>query len=132
MAHCLPSWKATFFKLDIPAVARPRELLAAEITVSNAGELAWSRRSITNRDWPVLNLGAHLLDARARVIEPDYYRVALPRTVRPGGSVTFVFAFSAPATAGHFVLEWDMVSEQETWFAACGSAVARVPLQVTP
>ena len=34
--------------------------------------------------------------------------------------------------AGRFILEWDMVSEQDAWFAECGSELARVPLHVVP
>jgi hypothetical protein len=128
----LPPWKAKFLKLDVPAIARPGELMIGEITVLNAGELTWSRRNNTNRDWPVLNLGGHLLDADGAMIEFDYHRVQLPRRIRPGEQLTFVFGFWAPAAPGRYILEWDMVSEQECWFATCGSEVARVPLHVVP
>jgi len=77
----LPPWKAEFLKVDVPTTARPHELMVAEITVLNAGELTWSRRNITNNNWPTLNLGSHLLGADGVMIEFDHHRVQVPREV---------------------------------------------------
>ena len=128
----LPPWKAQVVRLDLPATAEPGEALAGEITLLNTGVLSWSRRAETNRNWPILHLGGHLLDADGGILDFDYHRVQLPRRVRPGEQVTFVFAFAAPATPGRYLIEWDMVSEHECWFAQCGSEVACVPLHVRP
>jgi hypothetical protein len=128
----LPPWKVEFLDLDVPSTARPRELLIAEIRVKNSGELTWSRRNNTNREWPTLNLGCHLLDARGNMVDYDYHRVQIPRRVRPGEQLTFAFGFPAPSAIGRYLLEWDMVSEQDCWFAQCGSEVARVPLEIVP
>ena len=117
-------------RIDLPATAQPGEALAGEITLLNTGVLTWSRRGKTNRDWPILRLGCHLLDADGGIVDFDYHRLPLPRRVRPGEQVTFVFAFAAPATPGHYLVEWDMVSEHECWFAQCGGEVACAPLQV--
>jgi hypothetical protein len=78
----------------------------------------------------VLNRGCHLLDAAGSMVDLDFHRVEMPRQVRPGEQVTFVFALQAPTAPGRFILEWDTVSEQECWFAQCGSEVARSPLEV--
>jgi glycosyltransferase involved in cell wall biosynthesis len=121
----LPPWKAEFLKIDVPARARADQPLIAEITVMNSGVLAWSRRNSTNNNWPILCLGNHLLDANGRLLELDRDRVELPRFARPGDQVTFICSLRAPSSPGAYILEWDMVSEFECWFAECGSFVGR-------
>lgn len=128
----LPPWKADFLRIDMPATARAGEALVAEVTVMNTGVLAWSRPSSTNNGWPTLHLGSHLLDANGETLEFDRDRIGLPRFVRPGDPVTFMFNLRAPPLPGSYILEWDMVSENECWFAACGSAPGRTALEVVP
>ena len=126
----LPPWKARFLSVDCPTTARDGELLLAQATVMNTGELAWPRPSTTNHRWPLLNLANHLLDARGEMLEFDRDRIGIPRLVRPGETVTFIFTLRAPSTPGAYLFEWDMVSEGECWFAACGGDVARTKLAV--
>jgi hypothetical protein len=71
-----------------------------------------------------------LLDEDGGMLEFDRDRVELPRFVPPGDQVTFICSLRAPSSPGLYILEWDMVSESECWFAACGSAVRRTLLEV--
>jgi hypothetical protein len=127
----LPPWKAMFLNIDIPKVARRREAMTAEVTVLNSGGLAWSRANSTNNGWPVLTLAFRLLDRRGRLLNKDGNRLQLPRFVRPGDHVTFIWPMQAPNWPGQYILEWDMVSESECWFAQCGSCVERTHITVT-
>jgi hypothetical protein len=127
----LPPWRAELVEIDMPGTARAGEAMIAEVTVRNTGVLAWSRRNQTTNGWPILTLGNHLLNANGEMLERDRDRVELPRFVRPGDQVTFVLSLKAPSLPGSYILEWDMVSEFECWFAECGSPVGRSPLHVT-
>jgi len=128
----LPPWKASFLTIDMPTTAKAGMALIAEITVMNSGVLAWSRRNSTNNNWPILQLGNHLLDDKGQMLEFDRDRVEVPRFVRPGDQITFICGLQAPSSPGSYILEWDMVSEQECWFAACGSIVGRTSLEIMP
>lgn len=126
----LPPWGVTFLEVDMPASTFAGSEFVAEVRVCNSGTLTWSRPNTTNRGWPVLNLGVHLLDQRGIVLDQDFARTLVPRQVRPGEEVRFLCVVKAPEKPGTYLLEWDMVSEGECWFAECGSATERVPLVI--
>ena len=50
--------------------------------------------------------------------------------VEPGESARFLLDFLAPGDPGEYVIEWDLVSEGECWFADCGGGTARALLRV--
>lgn len=124
----LPPWGATILTANVPPTAPPGFPLLAEVLVRNSGKLSWEPHK---GRWPFLNLGFHLLNSQGEVINFDGGRFPMPRVVPPGGEVLFIGQFEAPGTPGDYLLEWDMVSEGECWFADCGSTVLRTPLQVT-
>jgi hypothetical protein len=127
----LPPWNATFLNIDVPRLARRREPMIAEVTVLNSGRLAWSRTNSTNNGWPVLKLGRRLLDRNGRRLNKRFNLLDVPRLVRPGEKVTFIWPIRAPRWPGRYIIEWDMLSESECWFEECGSAVERTHLTVT-
>jgi ubiquinone/menaquinone biosynthesis C-methylase UbiE len=96
--------------------------------VRNAGNTLW--RSGEKRRGTVA-LGGHLHEGE-RLLELDFLRVPLPRDVAPGETLALQVSFRAPARAGRYLLELDMVDEGIDWFAARGSETARVELLVRP
>lgn len=127
----LPPWKAEFLNVDLAARVAPNQSLMAIVTVRNVGGLAWTRPAFTNQDWPVLGLGCHLLDDDCRMLKFEQGRAPIHRTVRIGEEITLFVQMNAPRETGNYILEWDMVSDKECWFAACGSGVVRTSLAVT-
>ncbi|HXY41446.1 MAG TPA: hypothetical protein VEQ10_17350 [Vicinamibacteria bacterium] len=121
-----PPWGATL-EARMPASARCGEALVVEVLARNTGRLDWLP---PGSSWPYLNLSHHLLTSSGLVVRRDGERVPMPRVVSPGESVRFLLNLRAPETPGCYLVEWDLVSEGECWFAECGSRTARVPLQV--
>lgn len=89
--------------------------VASEVlTVTNEGQLGWRR----SPPFPVV-LSHHWLDAgTGRVVVRDGLPTALPVDVAPGDSVTVRAAVHTPAAPGRYVLWWDMLQQDVSWFSA--------------
>lgn len=108
-----------------PAAATPGEVLAVEVTVRNASAASWPG------DPPAaVAVGYHWLDAGGRTVDYEGRRTFLGRDVAPGeiwtGSATVV----APAEAGSYLLELDLVFEGVSWFSGQGATTLRRPVEV--
>jgi hypothetical protein len=121
-----PPWGATL-EARMPGSAKCGEAIVAEVLAHNTGRLDWWP---PGRSWPQLYLSHHLLTTLGLVVRQDGERIPMPRIVAPGESVRFLFNFRAPDAAGSYIVEWDLVSETECWFAEGGGRTARVPLRV--
>jgi hypothetical protein len=125
-APATPPWGAAL-EVRIPETAGCRTMVLAEVTAHNTGRLDWVPPAGW---WPQLHLSYHLLSVAGALVRWDSERIPMPRVVAPGESARSIFTFRAPDEPGSYVLEWDLVSEGECWFAECGGRTARVPLQV--
>ncbi len=102
--------------------ARATELLS----VANRGTLAWRHAPPSS-----VRLSYHWVDARTgRIAIRDGLRTTLPADVPPGGAVTLRAAVGAPPEPGRYLLWWDMVHEEVTWFSAHGDQGRREPILV--
>ena len=127
-APTAPPWGASL-EVRIPETARCRTMVLAEVIARNTGRLDWVP---PGGGWPQLHLSHHLLRAVGGLVRWDGERIPVPRVVAPGEWARFLFTFRAPEEPGCYLLEWDLVSEGECWFAQCGSRTARVALRVDP
>ena len=86
-----------------------------------------ARRPSGAGDWRfgAVQLGAHLLRDDEEEISWDYGRAPLPRDVSPGEIIELEIRLQSPATAGHYIVEFDMVEEQRAWFEDYGSRTVR-------
>lgn len=123
----LPPWGAEL-EAWMPRSCPQGAQVQFEIAARNIGRLAWVT---AGPGWPQLHLSYHLRDANGGMIQWDNTRIGMPREVDPGQSTRFLGAIPAPSEPGDYILEWDLVSEGECWFAECGSVTANVPLHVT-
>lgn len=124
-----PPWQSIIAAVEMPAVATVGETLLAEIHATNTGAVSWA--PFYGGRSAQIQIGYHLLDSDGQMIQRDLPRCAVLRFVAPGESAMFLFTLDAPSTAGDYLLEWDLVSEHECWFADCGGTVLRTPLHVT-
>jgi len=93
-------------------VLRPSERVTVPVTVTNAGRRPW-------RLSEEIHLSYHLYEHAGRPLV-DGPRTDLPRDVPPGESVTLGATLRAPAKPGEYLLMWDMVHEETTWFSGQG------------
>ena len=133
--HVLPSrrevvgpWGA---KLDVrmPERIAAGERYVVEVTAENTGVLRWTPPT---DPWPRLFLSYHLLDDFGEIVRWDGERAPVGRTMESGDRGRFLAVFQAPEEPGEYLVEWDVVSEGDCWFAEAGSLVARIPVAVVP
>jgi hypothetical protein len=127
VAESRPSWHSTIVSVEMPGVARAGEELLAEVVARNTGTLAWT--ALSGGRSACLQLGCHFLDNNGQVVLWDGPRTPVMRFIPPGETLLFLVNFAAPA-AGDYLVEWDLVSEAECWFADCGGIVLRNKLKV--
>lgn len=102
--------------------------LELPVRVRNDGEALWLGEE--NGVPGVTRVGAHLKEADGTFVDYDWYRLSLPREMRPGEEEQLILDCRAPLVPGRYVVELDMVSEGVAWFSQLGSATARVMLEV--
>ena len=98
------------------------------VEVMNSGGALWKNASQKNRRH--ITLGVQLLDANRRILNRDFARVVLPRSIAANESEHFEIEATAPGTKGSYWLKLDMVCEGIEWFESCGSQPAYQELQV--
>jgi hypothetical protein len=128
-AITISGWRCEITSIDAPATATPGEQLLLTVNVRNTGTLSWVPAGLGRVR---LNLGNHLLDANGTVLKFDRDRSPVLARTDPGRSLEFLVSLRAPDEPGAYVMEWDMVSERELWFATNGGSTLRHTLIVEP
>jgi SAM-dependent methyltransferase len=100
------------------------------VHVRNISKVAWPGLQKCSR-YP-LQLGIHWLDGKGRLLVNDDARTPLKIDLPPDAEVDLVLTLIAPAKAGSYILELDMVQELVSWFQNKGSATYRMPIRVGP
>lgn len=90
----------------------PGARVLVPVTVRNVGRRPW-------RKGEEIHLSYHLYENAKRPLV-DGPRTDLPRDVLPGESVTMNAILRAPAKEGEYLLMWDLVHEDTTWFSGQG------------
>jgi hypothetical protein len=97
-----------------------------EVEVTNASRETWLQQKRLQ-----LNLGNHwLLADRRTVVVNDDARCRLPGRLPAGGKAVIPLSARAPAQAGEYYLEFDVVQEGCRWFKDAGSPTLLVPVHV--
>jgi hypothetical protein len=121
-----PPWRAEIRARVVETVPAGGRFVA-EVDATNRGPLRWIPPV---EGWPRLYLSYHLRNPRDEVLQWDGERTPVGRIVDTGESLRFLAVLTAPRKPGDYVLEWDLVSEGECWFAKCGSPTARSAIRV--
>jgi subtilisin family serine protease len=96
-------------------------------TIDAPGQKVAVNLSLTNmgaKTWPITGANPIYVSYRWKtsanqVVGPSLYTL-LPQAVSPGGSVTVNASLQAPAVSGAYILEWDLVEKDVTWFSRKG------------
>jgi SAM-dependent methyltransferase len=103
---------------------------SASVIVENSGSAIWLP---TTAKTGAVHLGCHLFSASGKQLDLDYFRQVLTsgegRPIQPGETLGFEVKVPSPPK-GHYVLEFDLVSEMVCWFALNGSQTVRVAAEV--
>lgn len=113
----------------LPAILPAGASRAITARVKNTSECAWLTRWMPDGRFAI-QLGNHWLDANGNMLQASDGRVQLPRDVQPGEEVEMSLVIRAPAAAGAYILEVDMVQEGVAWFKSHGSATAVASLEI--
>jgi hypothetical protein len=108
--------------------AAPGSSLTLGVRVTNVGTARWNPGTGPG----AVLLGAYLAEPDGRVLDRGFARAPLPHPIGPGQELGAELTFRAPAAAGVYLLELDLVREGEHWFGDDGSPPARVVLHVGP
>ncbi len=112
-----------------PVRARAGSLIPLRVRATNIGNTRWLR---TSADVGQVMLGAHLLDGQRRLLVLDHARTPLAKDLEPFATIEIESALAAPAVAGRYLIEIDLVAEGVAWFGSLGSPTAGFDLEVEP
>jgi len=122
------SWYQVAFAVADQVSARPGDSVTIPVTVTNTGPLMWQASG--NQ---AIFVSYHLLriyPAWRMGLQYDGQRTTLPDDVPPGGSVTVAAQVVTPTDAGEYLIQWDMIQENVTWFSAKSSPTADTRLSL--
>ena len=108
--------------------ARQNDSFRGSIEILNSGGAVWKNASQKNRRH--ITLGVQLLDQNQRLLNRDFARLLLPRSLPSHESEVLDLQAIAPENKGSYWLKLDMVCEGIEWFESCGSQPAYLELQV--
>ena len=97
--------------------------------MKNRGGAPWITRSFSGRRW--VRLGAQLHDKDKKLLDLNYARAFLPRSLGKGDKAIVAIELPAVHDAGQYWLKFDMVSEGVDWFENGGSPVVWLPFTVS-
>jgi len=108
-------------KHDLPALL-PDQLIVLPLKIKNTSSLTWP----CSPEHPI-NLSYHWFDSRGDVVIFDGERTPIPQYFKDGILRTKV---RVPNRIGDFLLEFDLVHENVTWFAQRGASPLRIPVSI--
>lgn len=131
VARPLPEsgFRASIDLSRFPATGRSCERLEGQVTVANQSDRVWPAAA-WNATGPVVNLAYHWRALDDTVLVNDGLRTPLPFDLAPERSVAFAARVDLPEKPGRYFLEFDLVQEGVSWFAAHGSPSARMVFEV--
>ena len=119
LMYGLRRWATFVGQSGVPATARPGDRFTVHVTMANTGSETWS-----TSDRYALGFVA-----AGDTTTWGTDRIAVPREVSPGDTVSFDLPLVAPATPGSSSLVWRMVRGNRDWF---GETTPKQTLQVAP
>jgi hypothetical protein len=107
---------AQFVSQSVPSSMVAGQTYTALITLKNTGNTTWT--NTTGPGTPnAYSLGSqNPQDNHTWGLAPYPNRVPVSGSVSPGAIATFTFSVVAPATAGTYDFQWQMVDDFVTWF----------------
>ncbi|HZT60530.1 MAG TPA: hypothetical protein VFA21_18140 [Pyrinomonadaceae bacterium] len=124
------AFRAALTPSDPPAQMRAGEKQVVAVHVRNASQVAWPADGAPDGKFAVTLRDRWLSADGGKVVNDLDGGASLPHDVAPGGEVDMQLRVTAPKQKGDYVLEFDMVQEQVSFFREKGSTPARVNVRV--
>ncbi|UCD29397.1 MAG: immunoglobulin domain-containing protein [Planctomycetota bacterium] len=105
-SHVVDLYDAEFVGSTIPDSMVTNEQRVVAVTMRNSGALTWTR----DEDYKLGAVGNNDPFASTRHLLPQ------GMSVKPGEQYTYTFQMTAPATAGTYLTDWQMLRELVRWF----------------
>ena len=112
----------------LPLVGRAGQPLRVRTRVRNLSQRPFAATASYGRR--LVRVGAQLCERDGQVVNRDYARAWLPRTLDGGDAVEVPIEITAPPEPGRYQLKFDLVSEGIDWFERCGSPTTTRPFWV--
>lgn len=124
---------AEYFRAEIRAIEVPHNLpshtpATVRIDVKNVSTVTWLARERAAAPYQI-SAGNHWLDESGKIVANDDGRATLLQDLPPGQRAEFSFTINPPRS-GRFILEFDVLQENVSWFGLKGSKTLRVPVTV--
>lgn len=103
-------------------------ILKVPLTIRNRGRIAWRAQGKQ-----AVEVTYHWLDASAeKILIWGGARSAIPSNVEPGATLKIESWIRAPGKPGKYILQWDMLQENMTWFSVMVPSTSVVEVTVLP
>lgn len=112
-----------------PSTMAPGARAELSVRVKNTSDTTWPMRGRAGDGIYQVNLGDRWMDGENKDVKVDE-RIFLPRALKPGEEVELPFVMVAPAKAGDYNIEVDMVQEGVAWFSQKGATPAKLKIKV--
>jgi thioesterase domain-containing protein/acyl carrier protein len=109
----------------VPPSVGASQRLSVPVKVTNLGTVTWSASSVSG-----VFIANRWLTPEGQVIAHLDGAAGLPRDLTPGASDSQMLTITAPAVAGAYLLELDLVDEGVAWFRTQGSKATYLPVDV--
>jgi phosphoglycerol transferase MdoB-like AlkP superfamily enzyme len=123
-AAAAPALAWQVVRQDTPHILWADRNADVRFALRNAGTATWSESAGDH-------LSYHWLNPNGEVVQRDGMRTQFAAPVKPGETVEVTARVHAPARAGRWVLEWEMVREGVAWYGPPeGGVPLRIPIRV--
>lgn len=102
----------------------PGSPLPLRLRIANTGDTRWLAEPEVEKG--LVRVGIQIRGTDGSLLERDYFRAPLPRSLDPGETVEMETAVPAPPGPGRHTLALDMVAELVCWFEQQGSPTVLV------
>jgi len=102
---------------ECPAVMVAGQIYSLELRLWNGSPVSWPVAGV--RAWDVRLTYRWLAEGR-EVDDPHRLGTHLPHSLRPGETSRLIACVRAPSDPGRYVLQWDLLIENVSWFSAQG------------
>lgn len=119
----MDSRRAEGLRCEIEAIVS--DDLLARVSVRNTGRARWIE---STEPFGGVCVGVHRYDSGGALVDLEYARHVLPRSLAPGDETMIEFRLPR-LPPGQHLLEFDCVADQVAWFGQIGSNVTRVRVE---